>query len=99
MMTKCAACESPHALAACRVCGKLVCPKHRVGTGSLSDGYNCSGTGSSCWLGFVGEELKTPTQPKINYWRWDKTDVKLVLMTVALVLLGILLGALPIHPR
>jgi hypothetical protein len=37
----CAECGSPDALP-CAVCKKPVCGNHRMGSGSVSDGYECS---------------------------------------------------------
>lgn len=37
----CVVCLSAEHLSACRGCGRIICPSHRYGTGSLSDGYSC----------------------------------------------------------
>jgi len=37
----CVVCLSTEHLSACRGCGRIICPSHRYGTGSLSDGYSC----------------------------------------------------------
>lgn len=92
----CSACREVEDLAVCRVCKKQVCSRHRSGTGSLSDGYNCAGTGSACWLGFVGEELKTPVHRRT----WGGMDVTLWLCFLVLTLFGVALGFLPTpHPH
>ena len=37
----CVVCLSTKDLSACRGCGRIVCPRHRIGGGSLADGYSC----------------------------------------------------------
>lgn len=48
METRCYYCEETENLDACRRCMKMVCPQHRWGTGSLSDGYYCLSTTNEC---------------------------------------------------
>jgi hypothetical protein len=38
----CAHCERTTDLEACIACGKTICPSHRFGLGSVSDGYTCT---------------------------------------------------------
>jgi hypothetical protein len=38
----CSQCERTEELVACIACGKTVCGWHRMGLGSVSDGYACS---------------------------------------------------------
>jgi hypothetical protein len=45
----CAECGDADSLATCTVCGEPVCPRHRVGTGRLADGYTCMSEGRRCF--------------------------------------------------
>lgn len=47
----CFQCGSANDLCRCRVCQKLVCSDHRLGTGSVSEGYTC---GMACDLKAMG---------------------------------------------
>lgn len=40
-MTTCAKCERTQNLSPCTACGAFICPSHRCGLGSVSDGYTC----------------------------------------------------------
>jgi hypothetical protein len=48
---KCKSCDTTEGLAQCPYCGEWVCGKHRVGTGSLSDGYACNDDAFAAELG------------------------------------------------
>lgn len=58
----CKNCNETDNVVRCRVCDKLVCPSHRSGLGSISDGYTCNDT---CLLyGFGGVPAPVP-QPLV----------------------------------
>lgn len=48
---KCKRCDTTEGLAQCPYCGEWVCGSHRVGTGSLSDGYSCEDDAFAAELG------------------------------------------------
>ena len=93
----CSQCERREDLAACIACGKTICPRHRFGLGSVSDGYVCT---MNCALkGYKADKEASEAQTQV----WDKTHIRerfsapssmapailaLAVFAIAVVLLG-----------
>jgi len=75
---KCKECDTTEGLAQCPYCGQWVCGNHRVGTGSLSDGYTCSDDAFAAELG--QPKFNTIIPPKSNPPRFKKSTVLLGLI-------------------
>lgn len=58
MDSACKECSTTTDTAQCAACGQWVCPSHRAGLGSASDGYTC--TGACLLFGFGGVARTTP---------------------------------------
>lgn len=71
----CTDCKSNLAIELCINCRKPVCPSHRTGWGSVSDGYTCGGC---LGYGFPGLTVTPPTRlqrlshflSNLPYWVW-----------------------------
>lgn len=71
----CTDCEATTDIDSCTVCKKPVCPRHRSGTGRLTDGYQC--LERACWHVGYPPRLRAPG-PSENAMRWfdGKFDVE-----------------------
>jgi hypothetical protein len=58
MEVHCYYCDKAEDLDTCRRCLKPICPNHRWGTGSLSDGYYCLSSTNEC--GDESDEDESP---------------------------------------
>lgn len=106
METHCYYCEEMENLDVCRRCMKMVCPQHRWGTGSLSDGYYClSRMNEECGVGgdgltqFMGRS-KVPKRtlferlPRLSPG-WELIVMMVTALLTVIVLQGILNYVVP----
>ena len=49
----------------CNACGQPICPRHRFGLGSLSDGYSCLSCGGSGFIS-VATDVEAPALSKLE---------------------------------
>lgn len=98
----CSQCERREDLAACIACGKTICPSHRFGLGSLSDGYTCT---MNCAIkGYRAAQAADSAETQV----WEKSHIRerpglfpsvvpailaLAVFTLAVVLLGAVIYA------
>jgi len=80
---RCHECQGEGADALCRHCGMPVCGQHRIGSGELSDGYECT----RCW---GKDEIKLWEKAKSIHRRTGR--LANMLTGVGLICLGIAVG-------
>lgn len=81
----CVVCLSTEHLSACRGCGRIICPSHRYGTGSLSDGYACD-DGACIVYAMTGQRLllvAPPQRKSVSRVLWESKWIVLAILVLS----------------
>lgn len=94
-MLICTECGVSRNVELCAACSLPVCPRHRVGLGSLSDGYTCIGCVGYGFGGFTSAAA-TPLPGRagrfikdaLGAWGWTALVVIIILFLLLAIALG-----------